>query len=77
MKAEFRSAQTSDGDHFVIQTIEGFVVAPLIRKPAWTLFAIVILGATFGTMGSPPLVAVGRLALMRFYVEDRLGDRTW
>ncbi len=53
--------------YFVIQTIEGFVVAPLIQKeavnvpPAWTLFAIVILGAMFGIMGvalaAPALVA--------------------
>jgi predicted PurR-regulated permease PerM len=71
--------------YFIIQTIEGFVVAPLIQKeainvpPAWTLFAIVILGAMFGIMGvalAAPLVAVGRLALMRFYVEDWLGDRS-
>ena len=70
--------------YFIIQTIEGFVAAPLIQKevanvpPAWTLFAIVILGAMFGIMGvalAAPLVAVGRLALMRFYVEDWLGDR--
>ena len=70
--------------YFVIQTIEGFVIAPLIQKeavnvpPAWTLFAIVILGAMFGIMGvalAAPLVAVGRLALLRFYVEDWLGDR--
>ena len=71
--------------YFVIQTIEGFVIAPLIQKeavnvpPAWTLFAIVILGAMFGIMGvalAAPLVAVGRLALLRFYVEDWLGDRS-
>jgi predicted PurR-regulated permease PerM len=71
--------------YFAIQTIEGFVVAPLIQKetvdvpPAWTLFAIVILGAMFGIMGvalAAPLVAVGRIALLRFYVEDWLGDNT-
>jgi predicted PurR-regulated permease PerM len=71
--------------YFIIQTIEGFVVAPLIQKeavnvpPAWTLFAIVILGAMFGIMGvalAAPLVAIARLALMRFYVEDYLGDRS-
>jgi predicted PurR-regulated permease PerM len=47
--------------------------------PAWTLFAIVILGAMFGIMGvalAAPLVAVGRLALLRFYIEDWLGDRS-
>lgn len=70
--------------YFTIQTIEGFVVAPLIQKgavnvaPAWTLFAIVIFGAMFGAMGmalAAPLVAVGRIAVLRFYVEDWLKDR--
>ena len=70
--------------YFLIQTIEGFVIAPLIQKgavnvpPAWTLFAIVLLGAMFGIMGvalAAPLLAVGRLAVLRFYVEDWLSDR--
>jgi predicted PurR-regulated permease PerM len=67
-----------------IQTIEGVVIAPLIQKgsvnlaPAWTLFAIVIFGAMFGAMGialAAPVLAVGRLAVLRFYVEDWLHDR--
>jgi predicted PurR-regulated permease PerM len=70
--------------YFCIQTIEGFVVAPLIQKeavdvpPAWTLFAIVLLGAMFGIMGvalAAPLLAVGRIAVLRFYIDDWLGDR--
>jgi predicted PurR-regulated permease PerM len=70
--------------YFLIQTIEGFVIAPLIQKgsvnvaPAWTLFAIVLFGALFGAMGvalAAPLLAVGRIAALRFYVEDWLGDR--
>ena len=70
--------------YFLIQTIEGFVIAPLIQKgsvnvaPAWTLFAIVLFGAMFGAMGvalAAPLLAVGRIAALRFYVEDWLGDR--
>ena len=70
--------------YFAIQTIEGFVVAPLIQKgsvdvaPAWTLFAIVVFGALFGAMGvalAAPLLAVGRIAVLRFYVEDWLKDR--
>jgi predicted PurR-regulated permease PerM len=68
----------------IIQTVEGFVLAPLIQKgsvnvaPAWTLFAIVVLGAMFGALGvalAAPLLAVGRIAVLRFYVEDGLGDR--
>jgi predicted PurR-regulated permease PerM len=70
--------------YFTIQTIEGFVLAPLIQKgavnvaPAWTLFAIVILGALFGAMGialAAPLLAIMRLGVLRFYAEDWLHDR--
>lgn len=71
--------------YFTIQTIEGFVLAPLIQKgavnlaPAWTLFAIVIFGAMFGALGvalAAPIFAIARVAVLRFYVEDWLGDRT-
>jgi predicted PurR-regulated permease PerM len=66
-----------------VQMIEGFVFAPLIQKeamdlpPAWTLFAIVLMGAMFGVMGislAAPLLAVGRIGVLRFYVEDWLHD---
>jgi predicted PurR-regulated permease PerM len=43
------------------------------------LVAIVILGALFGVMGialAMPLVAVARVAIIRFYVEGYLGDET-
>lgn len=46
--------------------------------PAWTLFAIVMFGAMFGAMGialAAPVLAVGRIAVLRFYVEDWLRDR--
>jgi len=67
----------------VIQSIEGYVIGPLIQRQAvntpaaWTLIAIVLLGALFGVMGialAMPLVAIGRVAIIRFYVEDYLGD---
>jgi predicted PurR-regulated permease PerM len=67
----------------IIQSIEGYVIGPLIQRqaveipPAWTLVAIVLLGAMFGVMGialAMPLVAVGRVAIISFYVEDYLGD---
>jgi predicted PurR-regulated permease PerM len=67
----------------IIQSIEGYVIGPLIQRravetpPAWTLVAIVILGALFGVMGialAMPLVAVARVAIIRFYVEGYLGD---
>jgi len=68
----------------IIQSIEGYVVGPLIQRQAvetptaWTLVAIVLFGALFGVLGvalAMPLVAVGRVAIIRFYVEDYLGDR--
>jgi predicted PurR-regulated permease PerM len=67
--------------YFSIQTLEGFVVAPLIQReavnvpPAWTLLAIVVFGAMFGAMGialAAPLLAVSRIAVLRLYVEDWL-----
>lgn len=67
----------------IIQSIEGYVIGPLIQRqaveipPAWTLVAIVMLGALFGILGiamAMPLVAIGRVAIIRFYVEDYLGD---
>jgi predicted PurR-regulated permease PerM len=67
----------------IIQSIEGYVVGPLIQRQAveipaaWTLVAIVLLGALFGVMGialAMPLVAIVRIAIIRFYVEDYLGD---
>ncbi|MCA0305552.1 MAG: AI-2E family transporter [Proteobacteria bacterium] len=70
--------------YFSIQTLEGFVIAPLIQKgsvnlaPAWTLFAIVVFGALFGAMGvalAAPLLAIARIATLRFYVEDWLEGR--
>ncbi|MCS3495473.1 putative PurR-regulated permease PerM [Bradyrhizobium japonicum] len=69
----------------IIQSIEGYVIGPLIQRqaveipPAWTLVAIVLLGAMLGVMGialAMPLVAVGRVAIIRFYVEDYLGDNS-
>ncbi|MBV8837433.1 MAG: AI-2E family transporter [Alphaproteobacteria bacterium] len=68
----------------IIQSIEGYVIGPLIQRqaveipPAWTLVAILLLGALFGVIGialAMPLVAIGRVAIVRFYVEDCLGDR--
>ena len=71
------------GIYTVIQSIEGYVVGPLIQRqaaqlsPGWTLVAIVLFGSLFGVLGialALPLFAVGRVAVLRFYVEDWLGD---
>jgi len=73
------------GIYTVIQTIEGYIIGPIIQRsaanipPAWTLVGIVLLGALFGTLGialGMPLMAIGRIAAIRFYVEDWLGDRS-
>jgi predicted PurR-regulated permease PerM len=71
------------GIYTVIQSIEGYVIGPLIQRqtaelsPAWTLVAIVLFGSLFGVLGialALPLFAVGRVAVLRLYVEDWLGD---
>jgi predicted PurR-regulated permease PerM len=73
------------GIYTVIQTIEGYIIGPLIQRraahvpPAFTLVGLVLLGALFGVMGialAMPVMAIGRIALMRFYVEDWLGDHS-
>lgn len=67
----------------IVQSIEGYVIGPLILRqavdipPAWILVAIVLLGSLFGVIGialAVPLIAIGRIAILRFYVEDCLGD---
>ena len=71
------------GLYTAIQSIEGYVIGPLIQRqavelpPAWTLVAIVLFGSLFGVMGialAMPLFAIGRVAVLRLYVEDYLGD---
>ena len=58
--------------HLVIQTLEGYVLAPLIQRravdlsPVLTLAAVMLFGALFGALG---------VAVVRLYVEDRLGDK--
>ena len=70
------------GVHLVIQTLEGYVLAPLIQRravdlaPVLSLVAVLLFGALFGAMGvalATPLVAVLQVAVLRLYVEDQLG----
>jgi predicted PurR-regulated permease PerM len=72
------------GVHLVIQTLEGYVLAPLIQRrvvamsPVLTLAAVMLFGALFGALGvalATPLAALLRVAVLRLYVEDRLGDK--
>jgi predicted PurR-regulated permease PerM len=71
------------GIYTVIQSIEGYVIGPLIQRravelpPAFALVAIVLFGSLFGVLGialAMPLFAIGRVAVLRLYVEDCLGD---
>ncbi len=68
----------------IIQSIEGYLFAPLIQEravhlpPAWNLAALVIFGALFGAIGvalATPLLAVARIFVLRLYVEDALEKR--
>jgi predicted PurR-regulated permease PerM len=70
------------GVHLVIQTVEGYVLTPMIQaravdvSPVLTLGAVMVFGALFGALGialATPLVAALQVAVVRLYVEDRLG----
>jgi len=65
----------------IIESVEGYLINPIIQKravylpPAWSLAALVGFGALFGGMGvalATPLLAVARVLMLRLYVEDRL-----
>jgi len=66
-----------------VQTLEGYVLTPLVDQqavdvpPALELAALAVAGATMGTMGivlGAPLTAVIFVLVQRLYVEDALGD---
>jgi predicted PurR-regulated permease PerM len=70
------------GVHVLIQAVEGYVLAPIIQKravdvpPVLTLAAVMLFGALFGALGialATPLIAALKVAVVRLYVEDRLG----
>lgn len=65
----------------VIQSIEGYLLAPIVQEravhlpPAWTLAALIVFGALFGGFGvalATPIMAVTRVLILRLYVEDAL-----
>jgi predicted PurR-regulated permease PerM len=69
------------GVHILVQTLEGYVLTPLIQRraldlpPVLTLAAVMLFGALFGAMGvalATPLVALIKVAVERLYIEDRL-----
>ncbi len=66
-----------------VQTLEGYILTPLIDQkavdvpPALQLSALAVAGTTMGTMGivlGAPLTAVIFVLVQRLYVEDALGD---
>ena len=72
------------GAYFLVQTLEGYVIAPMIQgravdlPPALTLSALVLAGALFGALGialATPMLAVIRIAVVKLYIEDVLGER--
>ena len=69
------------GVHLLIQTVEGYVLTPMIQSravdvsPVLTLVAVMVFGALFGALGvalATPLVAALQVAVVRLYVEDSL-----
>jgi len=73
------------GLYLAIQSIESYVLTPLIQHravflpPALLLFSQVVLGVTAGPLGvivATPLAAAGLVAVNKLYVEDVLGDKS-
>lgn len=65
----------------LIESVEGYLISPIIQKkavylpPAWSLAALVGFGVLFGGLGvalATPLLAVARILTLRLYVEDVL-----
>ena len=69
--------------YLIVQTLESYILTPMIQKravrvPEAFLFASqIVLGVLFGLYGlalALPLTALARIFILRFYVEDALGD---
>ncbi len=65
-----------------VQILESYLLTPLIQKrainvpPAFLFASQIILGLLFGFYGlalATPIAAIGRIFILRFYVEDTLG----
>lgn len=68
-----------------IQSLESYVLAPLVQHravylpPAVVLFSQVLMGVIVGALGvavATPLAAVSMVAISMLYVEDVLGDKS-
>ncbi|HEX6013239.1 MAG TPA: AI-2E family transporter [Geminicoccaceae bacterium] len=67
-----------------VQTLESYLLTPMIQRraievpPAFLFASQIVLGLLFGLYGvalATPLAAIARVFILRFYVEDALGDR--
>jgi predicted PurR-regulated permease PerM len=67
----------------IVQTLEGYLLTPLVQRsavslpPALTIAAQVFMAWNAGALGllvAVPLLAVVKVAVQMFYVEDALGD---
>ena len=71
--------------YLAAQTLESYLLTPMIQQraievpPAFLFAAQIVLGFLFGFYGlalATPLAAIARVFILRFYVEDTLGDQT-
>ena len=71
--------------YLAVQTLESYFLTPMIQRraisvpPAFLFASQITLGLLFGVYGlalATPLAAVGRVFILRLYVEDRLGDQS-
>jgi len=72
------------GVYAVAESLEGYVITPLVQQrtselpPVLTLVAIALAGALFGVIGlilAAPLAVALQTAVEMLYIEDALGDR--
>jgi predicted PurR-regulated permease PerM len=70
--------------YVTIQILESYLLTPFIQEraikipPAFLFASQLVMGFLFGFYGlalATPLAALARVFILRFYVEDRLGDR--
>lgn len=78
------SAFWAIGVYLMVQTLESYLLTPLVQRrairipPAVIFAGQVLLGVLFGLFGlalALPLMAIGKVALERFYIEGTLGER--
>ena len=79
----FYSVLGALGVYAAAQTLESYILTPMIQDraikvpPAFLFASQIVLGLLFGLYGlvlATPLTAIARVFILRFYVEDTLGD---